>query len=366
MDLVISPDGKHIYISGEYSTIEPIYGAYVPTGSLIRGLSRDVESGMLELDGLIGGNPGNYPDLITSTDGRHVYSFNHFLLNVQSVGISIFNRDSSTGQLTPAEDIVIPDEANNLEYMKFSPDGKYLYLIGGLEFRDTNDITFMEFKRDESSGKLQLNQSRHQHDGFPAEYDAIAFITDNQQIAFRTKWNTCPGYIMLADLDKLTGQAIIGNFDSLFHDFDWPQSEPIISSDGRFACVPFGTGFSNLYQRNTVSGALSRFFDTRNYTQSQDDDFLYVIDRDALSVFGLDSDGDSIIDRKEVDLGINPLQDDTDGDGLIDGDEIEHGSDPKLTDSDGDGVEDGIEVNQGRNPKMNEPLIILIINSTED
>lgn len=59
----------------------------------------------------------------------------------------------------------------------------------------------------------------------------------------------------------------------------------------------------------------------------------------------LDSDGDGVIDTKEIELGTDPFSADSDNDGVSDGDEIELGTDPLSADSDGDGLSDGDEVN---------------------
>ncbi|PWB49591.1 MAG: hypothetical protein C3F13_19550 [Anaerolineales bacterium] len=56
-----------------------------------------------------------------------------------------------------------------------------------------------------------------------------------------------------------------------------------------------------------------------------------------------DSDGDALIDGKEVQLKLNPLNPDTDGDGLRDGDELSLGTDPLKPDTDSDGLVDGAE-----------------------
>ncbi len=61
----------------------------------------------------------------------------------------------------------------------------------------------------------------------------------------------------------------------------------------------------------------------------------------------LDSDGDGLTDRYELEIGTNSNDTDTDGDGLTDGEEIlKFATDPLNPDSDGDGINDGPEVLQ--------------------
>lgn len=70
----------------------------------------------------------------------------------------------------------------------------------------------------------------------------------------------------------------------------------------------------------------------------------------AFALFGcdLDRDGDGILNRDEIILGLDASNADTDGDGLTDFEEINiYNSNPLLMDSDGDGDPDGWEVEFG-------------------
>lgn len=75
----------------------------------------------------------------------------------------------------------------------------------------------------------------------------------------------------------------------------------------------------------------------------------------ALDNLAVDSDGDTIFDSRELELGTDPLSADTEGDGFDDGVEDalgDFGFDPLLPtlDTDGDGLEDGFEFVHGTNP----------------
>jgi hypothetical protein len=62
----------------------------------------------------------------------------------------------------------------------------------------------------------------------------------------------------------------------------------------------------------------------------------------------LDSDGDSLSDARERELGTDPNLEDTDGDGIADGVEVNiHGTNPVLADTDGDGLTDFDELLHG-------------------
>ncbi|NIB64256.1 YSIRK-type signal peptide-containing protein, partial [Streptococcus pseudopneumoniae] len=64
----------------------------------------------------------------------------------------------------------------------------------------------------------------------------------------------------------------------------------------------------------------------------------------------VDTDGDGLTDKQEVDKGTDPLKQDTDGDGLTDKQEIDKGTDPLKQDTDGDGLTDKQEIDKGTDP----------------
>lgn len=59
---------------------------------------------------------------------------------------------------------------------------------------------------------------------------------------------------------------------------------------------------------------------------------------------GVDTDGDSITDDVECQIGSDPMNSDTDGDGVSDGKEFDLGSSPTKIDSDDDGIPDSTEL----------------------
>ena len=71
---------------------------------------------------------------------------------------------------------------------------------------------------------------------------------------------------------------------------------------------------------------------------------------EATRIAGIDTDGDSIPDRRELELGLSSINKDTDGDGLDDKEEVDGPTDPTNPDSDGDGLLDGAEINNGTDP----------------
>lgn len=78
----------------------------------------------------------------------------------------------------------------------------------------------------------------------------------------------------------------------------------------------------------------------------------------------VDTDGDSLSDTEENNLGTAVNNPDTDGDGLFDGEEVRiYGTKPLLFDSDGDGYGDGQEIRAGYSP-LGPGRLLQIPNST--
>ncbi|MEA3439831.1 MAG: hypothetical protein U9R58_06080 [Chloroflexota bacterium] len=68
----------------------------------------------------------------------------------------------------------------------------------------------------------------------------------------------------------------------------------------------------------------------------------------------VDSDGDGLTDRQEIEIGTDPNNPDTDGDQLLDGEEVNtYSTDPLNTDTDLDGLSDGEEVIQYKTDPLN-------------
>lgn len=81
------------------------------------------------------------------------------------------------------------------------------------------------------------------------------------------------------------------------------------------------------------------------------DPALADTDEDGISDDAEDSDGDTLTNLEEVNLGTDPLRDDSDADGLNDYDEIcVYGTSALAADTDSDGLNDADEIRLGLNP----------------
>ena len=171
--------------------------------------------------------------------------------------------------------------------------------------------------------------------------------------------------------DTWMGQAFI---DLLYHFSKWERCDPYIGAgigldiygeevydDKVAAALRLGAGF---FYHFTDSLALR--IDTRVLLESGNTEFNHYIDVGLCWTWGggkiiddtpvttgpLDSDGDGLTDRYELQIGTDPYDPDTDGDGLTDGEEVlTYHTDPRNPDSDFDMLSDGAEIlKYGTNP----------------
>ena len=146
-------------------------------------------------------------------------------------------------------------------------------------------------------------------------------------------------------------------FASLFaiNYFLSPQKKFPMADDGLFKTEEDEFPNDNVDDQNI----LDKTSDEINQPKDSDENNLSQINNNDSFDPNLDSDGDGLLDREEIEIyGTDPFNPDTDGDGLSDWEEIKiYGTDPLNPDTDGDGYLDGEEVAAGYNPKGEGKLI---------
>ena len=145
INVVVSPDGEHVYSTGRYDHAVAIFDRNPSTGALTYlGLVRDGVGGV---DG-IGGAAG----IDVSEDGNHVY-----VVGRVDEALAVFERNSTTGMLSYVEmhkeGVGTIDGLRGANGVTVSPDGAYVYAAGPL------DSTMFVFSRNATTGALTHIQS---------------------------------------------------------------------------------------------------------------------------------------------------------------------------------------------------------------
>jgi 6-phosphogluconolactonase (cycloisomerase 2 family) len=147
LDVTVSPDGKSVCVAGEGESAVAVFGRDAATGSL--GFVEAEVDGVAGVDGLSGAY-----SVAFSPDGRYVYAAGY-----GDSAIAIFRRDAATGSLTFLE--AVKDGVAGVHgigaahSVLVSPDGRTVYARGGL-------ATLAVFHRDPATGSLvffQLEQN---------------------------------------------------------------------------------------------------------------------------------------------------------------------------------------------------------------
>ena len=166
--LVLSPDGRFAYLGSRFvgvgGMIDRTYGS-------IHILSRDAGTGILTHEESLFGGPwpgssglGPVLDIELSPDGRHLYA-----LERAPAAVRVFERDAKTGRLNQAQVLHaaegMPD--GDTWQMALSPDGRHLYTAG---------YHTAVFARDGDGGRLALVET------VPASSSDIAVSPDGQRV----------------------------------------------------------------------------------------------------------------------------------------------------------------------------------------
>jgi 6-phosphogluconolactonase (cycloisomerase 2 family) len=144
VSVAISPDGKHVYVAGKEDDAVVIFGRDSSTGKLTcLGTIWDSDPTVDGLDGIF--------SVTVSPDGKHVYTASYI-----GDAVAVFDRNANTGDLTFSE--VHKDGENGVDGLNggfsvaVAPDGDYVYATGYY------DNALVVFERDEVTGELEYRE----------------------------------------------------------------------------------------------------------------------------------------------------------------------------------------------------------------
>lgn len=407
-DLIISPDGSHIYVISKYLNSISAFSRNPNTGQL-----SFIDMWKEGTDGVYG---FNQPESLTIThDGLHV-----LVVSINNSAISVFSRNPTTGLLNFIQHYIVDD--TGLVGVSVSPDGAHVYAVGytGVSLFTRNPVTgLLTFKEKYTVSPYFSSGVLISPDG------AHLYIIGNKEIMiFARDLNT--GYL-----------TNIGTSQTVFFDsfLNFAYQGAYIDDFGAFLYVggftPTDIGYSynistlSVFKRNMTTGkltlmqviqngigAVNGLAGIRDVTGSKDGKHIYTasfidqavgifqtnsdvfpdMDGDGYSdnvdncpfipnsnqldtdndgsgnVCDSDDDNDGVADISDI-FPLNPNETkDSDNDGMGDNFENTYGFNPldgadAGQDPDGDGLTNLQEFQTGRNPFLDERKVVPIINT---
>lgn len=237
---VVSPEGTHVYV---------IAAAF--DGPRLFVFHRDGDDTVVPIasPGLLGGDPQSRLSLASSADGRHVYA------SIGSERIVIFERDASSGSLTPID--ALGDVSARLTS---SPDGKNVYTLF--------PSLLATYARDETTGHLTRIDTENGISG-PASFDntlGLAVSPDGRHVYLGTA-GTTPGAIgdAMPSLVVFARDPGTGTLDAVETIPDGANGvtgialpmNVAVSPDGRHVYASGGSDDVATFARDAASGTLT-------------------------------------------------------------------------------------------------------------
>jgi len=294
-DVVVSPDGKHVYAVVKYKDAVVVLSRDSVSGEL--KYSEMIKDGVDNVDGLLSPHAAT-----VSPDGRHVYVLGvDGEMNQYDDVLSVFSRDPSTGQLSFVE--MIKDDLNGIYgatqslSVAVSPDGKNVYVSGYEE-----DAIFV-FSRDATSGRLSLVETLKNIDGLNGTY-GIAVSPDGNHV-YAKGWyeSTIAVFSRNAASGRLTLVEMLG--DNVGGSTNRIPASTTVSPDGDHVYITDFVDDSLIaYSRDQSSGSLTYVETLRDgvegidglrgvlsVTISPDGSHLYAASKndDAVAIFRRDA-----------------------------------------------------------------------------
>ncbi len=293
VSVMISPDGRHVYATGVNDNAVSVFRRYPITGRL--GWVETQRDGVGGVDGLAGAD-----SVIASPDGQHVYVAGDF-----DNAVVVFSRDEATGKLSFVE--VEKDGVNGVdglagsEAVAISRDGRHVYATGDVEHalavfqRDetTGALTFVETQRDGVGGVDGLAGAEAVTLSPDGRHVYVAGFDENALATFGRNETTGALSFIGVQRDGLKGVDGLANVVSV-----------VVSPDGQYVYVAsVADNALVVFRRDRNTGALSFVQVERDgvgsvdglakvnaVTISPDGQYLYAAGwaDNAVAVFGLE------------------------------------------------------------------------------
>jgi 6-phosphogluconolactonase (cycloisomerase 2 family) len=275
--VAVSPDGQHVYVSGEYDDAAAVFSRDPVSGAL--SYVEVHKDGVSGLDGL-----GAAYAVAVSPDGGHVY-----LAGWSDDAVAVFSRDGATGSLAFVE--MEQDGAGGVDgldsasWVAVSPDGQHVYVAGFY------DEAVAVFSREWATGTLTfIEMQENGVGGVDGLYGArcVALSPDGEHLYVAGAYDDA---VVVFSRDKTTGalaflemeQNGVGGVQGLSRPYS-----VALSPDGDNVYV---AGYSSsgvaVFGRDAVSGAL-------NYLEFHKDGVDGVEGLDGAVSVAVSPDGDHV------------------------------------------------------------------------
>ena len=245
--VVVSPDGKNLYVAANDDDALSIFTRNESTGEL--DYVGVVEDGVDGVDGLYRAS-----GVMVSPDGKHVYT-----TGTNDDAVSVFSRDEMTGELTFVEMIKDNtsgvDGLNGARWVTVSPDGNFVYIAGYYDDaiaifsrnNSTGELTFVEMLKDGVNGVDGLKRANSVTITADGMFAYATGYTDDAIAVFSR--NTSTGELTYIE-KYINGVAGVNGLNG--------AQSVIVSSDGTSV---YASGYNDnsvvAFSRNTSSGLLT-------------------------------------------------------------------------------------------------------------
>lgn len=264
-DVLISPDGAHLYVASFFSNAIVSFSRDTSTGALTQvGSQVDNANGV---SGLLGVGA-----LAMDADGKYLYA-----AGFSDNAIVVFSRNTGTGALSFVE---VKQSISGLNYVSsilISPDGNYVYATGN------NDNAVVQFQRNSTTGRLTYQNT------YINDSNGISSMSGPYQMAFDANANrlfvaaTTSSSIVVFDRNSGTGALTFSNA--------YVNNTGDIVGLGGVRALTVNDAGDRLYAVGNSGNSLVEF---SIQAQSETDDLVYVsrMLNDSNGVSGLDGPTD--------------------------------------------------------------------------
>ena len=287
--IIISPDGNHVYVSGTDDSAISIFTRDANTGFLtFSGKVKHGENGVLGINLVFG--------ITMSPGGEHLYAVGHL-----ENKLATFSRDVATGLLTFEEELT--DDVNGVDGLNgpfsvyVSPDGNNVYATSAYDNAvsifnrnvSTGKLSYVDVYQDGGTGGSNLNFPIHVTGSHDGDYVYVLAANDNTINTFYR--NPVSGTLTLYESKTEGINGVTG--------INFPVNLAVSPNDNNIYTASAGSNAITIFNRNVggyldflenkVSGGagVDGLDDPYSIAISPDGKHLYVAsnDEDAVAIF---------------------------------------------------------------------------------